>query len=170
MTKSKAADGAGSIGTLNYAIFDHVTGQLIFSDRKALTIDDIEISLLKTSFKKTIELGNHFSFSFADSATRSGPKCFGLSSRRDDVRSFAWVWFEEDYPGHAKHRDLSELHFDTKNTPNGNEIHCMEFLTDVSIEVSRLNETPHTPEWRVEIYKGSMMVWPVLVDGEVQSL
>jgi len=159
-----------TIGALNYAIFDHVTGELISKDSKILTVKDIQISPVKTSFNKKIELGNHFSFSLADNATRTGPKNFGLSSRRDDVRSFAWVWFVEDYPGHAKHRDLNELHFDTKTTPNGNEIHCMEFLTDVSIEVSRLNESSHIPAWRVEIYKGSMMVWPVLVDGEIRSL
>ena len=64
-------------------------------------------------------------------------------------------------PGATKLQESGELSFDTKKTQNGAEIHRMEFLTDVSIRISRVtDESPLKPRWRVNILKGSFVNWP----------
>jgi hypothetical protein len=95
---------------------------------------------------------------------------FGLTGERDDVKTFSWDWFEVRQPGHAtKLQESGELSFDTKKTPNGTEINHMVFLTDVSIRVCRESDDhPLNPTWRIKIFKGSAITWPVLVDGEVK--
>jgi hypothetical protein len=95
---------------------------------------------------------------------------FGLTGKRDDVKTFSWDWFVVDRPGHAtKLQESGELSFDTKRTPNGTEINHMQFLTDVSIRVVRRDQDLPDPTWRIKIFKGSDITWPVLLDGEVQK-
>lgn len=95
---------------------------------------------------------------------------FGLTGDRDDVTTFSWDWFVVDRPGHAtKLQESGELSFDTKKTPNGTEINHMQFLTDVSFRVYRRDHhDPLNPPWRIKIFKGSDISWPVLLDGVVQ--
>jgi hypothetical protein len=91
---------------------------------------------------------------------------FGLTGARDDERTFSWDWFVVDRHGHAtKLQESGELSFDSKKTPNGIEINHMQFLTDVSIRVERWGqECPTDPTWRIKIFKGSEITWPVLAD------
>lgn len=95
---------------------------------------------------------------------------FGLTGNRDDLETFSWEWFNVQRPGHAtKLQESGELSFDKRKTPNGTEINHMLFLTDVSIRVSRRND-PCKTEWRIKIFKGSVIDWPTLVNGKVEGV
>jgi hypothetical protein len=153
-----------------------------------------------TMYDKEIDLGDHFRFGLADDVhggeTRhviKGPDGresdddgyvlngkskgrevvhdgFGLTGKRDDVRTFSWDWFVVDRPGHAtKLQESGELSFDTTKTTNGTEINHMRFLTDVSIRVDRFgNADPQNPAWRIKIFKGSSISWPATACSETQ--
>ncbi len=166
-----------TIGKLKWAIHEAATSELLSDGDKILYVSDVAIKPIKTAYNdstqynKKIELGSHFSFSLCDGAERHTTgerRGFGLSGRRDDERSFAWEWFVEDVPGRAKNQEEGELYFDTTKTPNGTEIHHMEFLTDISISVSRMTDhEPYSPIWRINIIKGSVILWPALVNGSM---
>lgn len=168
------ADGKElSIGSIKWAIFETATSQLLSSGEKTLHKSDIEIALNNDLYNKKIELSSDFNFSLCDNANRDkdANQGFGLSGRRHGDNTFAWDWFQIDRPGHAKKlQESGELSFDTKKTNNGVEINRMEFLTDVSIRISRMTDVnPLNPRWRVKILKGSFIYWPFLVNGEVKS-
>ncbi len=163
------------IGSLKWAIYDTAAKELLSSGEKTLQISDVKIEPVEDFFDKQIDLDGFFTFSLADAADiLETPDCngFGLSGHHAGYKSFAWEWFEVDKFGHAnKLQESGELCFDTKPTPNGTEIHRMEFLTDVSIRISRMDGKVSTgPAWRINIFKGSVICWPTLVDGDVQCL
>ncbi len=162
-----------SIGFLQWAIYDTAAKALLSSGEKTLQISDIKIKVVEDLFDKQINLDGRFTFSLTDAADileTPDSDGFGLSGRHADYESFAWEWFEVDNFGHAnKLQESGELCFDTKHTPNGREIHRMEFLTDVSIRISRMDVSVSTePAWRMNIVKGSVICWPTLFEGELQ--
>jgi len=163
---------AATIGTVKWSILDTTTSQVLSNGEKTLQIRDIAIRPIKDMYDKKIELDGHFNFSLVDSVAvpKTSGDGFGLTGGRNDQRTFSWDWFTVDRPGHAtKLQDSGELSFDTKKTSNGIEIHRMEFLTDVSIRVCRESDAPLDPSWRIKIFKGSVICWPVLVNGEAQD-
>ena len=163
----------GAIGTVKWAIYVTATSRLLADGEKFLHARDVEIKRIKDSYRKRIQLGNHFRFGLFDNADRDKKANvgFGLTGDRDDEGTFSWEWFDVDRTGHAKKlQESGELFFDTKKTPNGTEINRMEFLTDVTIRVHRKGFFEMlNPAWRITIFKGSVVSWPVLVDGEAQS-
>jgi hypothetical protein len=161
----------GTVGTLKWAAYDAATSRLLANGEKTLQTSDVKIRRLQKTFQKKIELGDHFSFGLSDSADRDKiGEGFGLTGDRDDERTFSWEWFEVDLFGHAnKLQDSGKLFFDTQKTSNGMEINRMKFLTDVSIRVSRRSDlNPPIPAWRIKIFKGSVISWPSLLNGEVR--
>ncbi len=161
--------GNSEIGRIKWSAYDADTMQLLSHGERILYLKDVVIKPIQELHDKRIELGNHFNFGLVDSSDRQHGDGFGLCGLRDDEKTFSWDWFEVDQPGHAKKlQESGELSFDTKKTPNGNEIDRMEFLTDVSIRVSRMTDSdPLNFAWRIQISKGSVINWPALVNGEV---
>jgi hypothetical protein len=173
------ADGKdGTVGTLKWAVYDAATSRLLANGEKTLQTSDVKIRRIqKDLYDKKIELGDHFSFGLADSADRDktaygGGDGFGLTGGRDDEQTFSWDWFVVDRSGHAnKLQESGELSFDTKKTRNRTEINHMKFLTDVSIRVSRMSDpNPLIPAWRIKIFKGWVVSWPSLLNGEAHTL
>ncbi len=164
------------IGSLKWVIYDTAAKGLLSRGERTLQTSDVKIkSVNKAMYDKKIDLGGHFSFGLGANTDRENIATaggFALMGRREDERSFGWEWFQVDGFGHAlKLQESGELSFDTKITPNGTEINRMEFLTDVSIRISHLSDTaPSRPAWRINIFQGSVIYWPVLVNGEVQGL
>ncbi|MBX9666178.1 MAG: hypothetical protein K2X93_01110 [Candidatus Obscuribacterales bacterium] len=157
-----------TIGKIKWAISETATSRLLSSGEKELQTSDVVITRRLMLDKKTIELSDNFNFGLAESCNRHDAG-FGLTGGRTDEKTFSWDWFNVDRPGHAKKlQESGELSFDTKKTPNGTEMNRMEFLTDISIRVSRRTDVnPLNPAWRIKIFKGSVICWPSLVNGKV---
>ena len=159
MTKDEPA----TIGAVKWVIVETATGKTISKGEKSLRVSDVTISTKSDLYEKQIALPEKFYFSLCDNATRDKEPSdgFGLAGGRYGEEDFSWDWFQVDRTGHAtKLQESGELSFDTKKTQNGAEIHRMEFLTDVSIRISRVTgESPLKPRWRVNILKGSFVNW-----------
>lgn len=159
-----------TIGRIKWSAYETASSRLLSNGERILHTSDVVIKPIQDLYDKRIELGDHFNFGLVDSSDRHGEEGFGLCGLRDDEETFSWDWFNVDHPGHAnKLQESGELSFDTKKTPNGTEINRMEFLTDVSIRVSRRTDpNPLNFAWRIKILKGSVITWPALVNGEVR--
>ena len=156
----------GTIGTLTWEIYDTRSQKVVSQGERDFTVDDVKIEQVSDLFTKEIDLGDHFRMGIAGS-----PDGFALTGTRDDVLTFSWDWFTVDRSGRAtKLQEPGELAVETVSTPNGLEISRVEFLTDVSIRVSRMTDSdPLDPEWRIKVFKGSVIVWPALVNGTVSA-
>lgn len=164
-----------TIGQIRWSIHNTATSSILSAGEKQLQIQDVTIRFVNGLYAKKISLGEHFYFVLSESGTRekaSGKGGFGFGIRRDDIPSFGWEWFDVDCPGYAKKlQESGELSFDEIETANGIEIWHMEFLTDVSMRLSRMpSGSVAEPEWRILVYKGFNIKWPALIDNEVQSL
>lgn len=162
-----------TIGSIKWEIVETATSQILSSGEKTLHLRDIKITLNQELYSKQVELSSDFTFALCDKAEdKIANKGFGLTGDRRGDNTFGWDWFEVKIPGHAnKLQESGELSFDTKKTKNGVEIYRMEFLTDVSIRVSRMTDPdPLNPRFRINVSKGSFIYWPFLENGEVKCL
>jgi hypothetical protein len=168
---SSVAEGPEpTIGKIKWTVYETAAFRPLSSGEKELHASDVVITPRGTGYEKNIGLGNHFNFGLSESCDRHRTG-FGLTGDRTDQKTFSWDWFDVDRPGHAKKlQESGELSFDTKKTSKGTEINRMEFLTDISIRVSRRTDSnPLNPAWRIKISKGSVVCWPIVVNGKVEQ-
>ncbi|MDZ4838025.1 MAG: hypothetical protein SGJ27_29935 [Candidatus Melainabacteria bacterium] len=159
--EKNAPDGE-MISTVKWLIYETATKSLVCRGETTVNPSDVEIKKVGTISMKKIELGAHFNFSLAENTEKHG-RGFGLKGDRDDEQTFSWDWFVIDRVGHAnKLQESGELSFETTMTQSGSEISRMEFLTDVCIRIAdRSNKNPLNPTWRIMIFAGSIIWWPV---------
>jgi hypothetical protein len=169
-------------GTIKWAIYDGANSQLLSSGKRIVHKGDIDVSLLYKQIVKRIALEDHFILGLNDPVDCSKTSIehgFALTGSRRDEKTFSWDWFVVDRPGHAtKLQESGELSFDTTETRNGTEIDHIEFLTDVSIRLDRRTDSESCadsfkPAWRIKIFKGSSISWPVIPqrwpDGQARN-
>jgi len=168
---SKVKDG--TIGTLKWEVYDVKTGTKVSEGDRDIALDEVVIQSVSDYHNKTIRLGDHFTLGVS-----GDPGGFALQALRDDADTFSWDWFSPDGSGRAtKLQEFGEVAVGTATTPNGKEIARLEFLTDVSLRIDDMREVrnfvdpskidPFDPAWRIKVFKGSVIVWPSLVNGVV---
>ncbi|MCH7903172.1 MAG: hypothetical protein IH944_01240 [Armatimonadetes bacterium] len=133
----------------------------------------------RVQHSKMIELSDQFSFGTSGGASevRAESSGFGFTARRlihEDTGS--WEWFNIDGSEHAtKHQETGEVAMKIEKVGKVWEVVRTEFLTDVSIRIARMGVEAFKLsnkgfgiefDWRVRILKGSVVLWPSLIDGE----
>ncbi len=163
------AQGDGALGNVGWAVVESETGREAASGSLDLAAESFEVNEHLTSenviyFRKSICLTGPFSFSIDEhpGRTLADVKGFGLKAERDDVQSFSWEWFNVVSPTEAvKLQEEGKLAVEIAQAPKGWEVLRTEFLTDVSLRITRFDGDPvKEPSTRVTIRKGSWVEWP----------
>ena len=163
------AQGDGALGSVHWAVVETVSGQELGSGTIAVGEEDVSVEPHQTAenvtfYKKRIRLTGPFSFAIDEhpGAKLAEVKGFGLTATHDDVNAYSWEWFNVASPTEAvKLQEGGRLRIDIEEVACGWEVTKTEFLTDVSLRLTRFFGDPsQEPYWRVVIRKGSCVAWP----------
>lgn len=139
---------------------------------KSFSIESLrstEMNLVSVRFP----LGQGFDLSFdCGEPTRDLPVGWAINPRRIEAKTFSWEWFErKSEKVYWKIQEGGEVRVRTHSVNDLQMITAIEFLTDVSLRFSDgggfLEEHPRG---RVGIRRGTVIQWPVLIDGKVVLL
>ncbi len=154
----------GTRGKLKWEVYDTATGKLLTKGDRALKVSDFKMQRTGEVNECLIDLGEKFTL--GRSGTVGG---FALMGSRSGMMTFSWDWFSGDASGHAtKLQEFGEVF---ARQSDGIVSH-IEFLTDVCVRIDDLGTKdvddydPDTPAWRIKVFKGSVIVWPKVVDGK----
>ena len=166
------------IGTIKWRINDVELGSIVAEGTKQVLLGEVTITTIEgpstNLASKSIPLTDDFSLSL--STSRSGKAKvvgFALKGERTDLQTFSWDWFNVDGPKHAtKIQEPGEMRFAITRSASLWEIAETEFLTDVSVRISRINLQNPEPitSWRIEVEQGSHILWPCVVGDTVTLL
>jgi len=171
-----AIDGDKVIGWLKWEIREEATGKILAIGDGPVHLKDVEIDEGRTAngriTPKTIRLTDEFTIRMSESpvANVSDKTVFGISAQRTDIPTFSFEGFILRDSKHAiKKPEGEELGIDLRQVNGDWEITRTEFLTDVSLRITRLNVDPpgSPPYWRIKISKGSTITWPSITNGKV---
>ncbi|HXH61291.1 MAG TPA: hypothetical protein VNI20_08020 [Fimbriimonadaceae bacterium] len=161
----------GTIGTLSWEVTDANTGESVAKGESHPAVADVKIDS-GDRYTKMIALGSHFSLAVA-----GVPAAFALKGSRDDMDTTSWDWFQPGEDGKMKEaQGDGRIEIESVDIDGSDEVGRMKFLTDISIDVEQVNVVrkkeadgtmPPKNKWRIVIHKGSVIVWPSLVQGRV---
>lgn len=163
------AQGDGALGSVGWVIVQTDTNEQIGAGTVSVEEGDIVVEEHKTSegvtyFRKTIRLMGPFKFSIDEHPGRTPSELtgFGLTADNDDLKTFSWEWFNVTGATEAtKLQEQGKLRIEVGKTEGGWEVLCTEFLSDVSLRITRFEGDPSKePFWRVWIRRGSWVAWP----------
>lgn len=160
-----------ALGTVHWAVIETVTGREIGAGTLDVSSEDVTIEEHRTAenvtfYKKRVRLTGPFSFAIDEHPCRDGEemKGFGFTATNDEVGAYSWEWFNVTSPTEAvKLQEEGRLKIDIAKVACGTEVIKTEFLTDVSLRLTRFFGDPtQEPFWRVLIRKGSCVAWPAV--------
>lgn len=163
------AQGDGALGSVSWSVVETEHGRELGAGTLELTEGSIEVNEHLTSenviyYRKSIGLTGAFSFSIDEHPAKKVEelKGFGFKGERSDVQAFSWEWFNVTGPTEAvKLQEEGRLAIEIAQAPKGWEVVRTEFLTDVSLRVTRFDGDPiKEPSTRILIRKGSWIEWP----------
>lgn len=173
------------IGLIKWVATEGETHTVIDEGETNVSLNDVTINEMtglfasEGSHEKLIRLGDKFTFGISgtpsDSSDITG---FGLTASYDAEESTnSWEWFDVDTPKHAnKRQGTGEVAFTAEKIGSKWEIARIEFLTDVSMRIMRVDFSIFKLttkgfgidfDWRLRIREGSVIIWPSLVNGAV---
>lgn len=165
-------------GKIDWDIIECSTGKSIGHGSKTLVLNDIVIvEHLESStfYDKRIDLEQGFYVAMSEfpENVESDVGGFGMVAEREGHDTFCWEWFEVDSRTHAtKLQESGALEITTRQVGSRWEIGSTKFLTNVSFRLHPdgvESVLSNKPKWRVNILKGSEIMWPSLVGGKVMA-
>ena len=158
-----------AVGDVMYSVFETASGREILCGRNLVLSGGIEIDEHLTAenlvfFRKRIRLSGSFQFAIDEhpDARAEDLKGFALLAINDEVQTTSWEWFNVVSPTEAaKLQEQGRLAIGIGRTGCGFEVVRTEFLTDVSLRLTRFFGDPTLePYWRTTIRAGSWIAWP----------
>jgi len=148
------------VGHVAWTITDEA-GTNLGSGEKDVKLGDMKIDRMtgrEVGALTSVEFPLTPPFSMSLSQSEDARQGFGFTARREDQPTFGWDWFTVSGNRATKLQESGELAIEFE----GNRISRTEFLTDVSLRVTRMDTSsdPLRPQWRVLIQKGSHVSWP----------
>ena len=154
-------------GDLSYSVVETESGRELVSGKSAITAVEIDEHLSADSitfYRKRIRLDGPFQFAIDEHPDKSAAalKGFALLGINDEVQTYSWEWFNLDSSTEAtKLQEQGKVAIEIGPTPCGFEVVRTEFLTDVSLRMTRFFGDPTLePYWRVTVRQGSWIAWP----------
>lgn len=163
------AQGEGALGRVDWAVVESASGREVAGGVLELAPDSFGVNDHLTSenvlyYRKSVCLNGPFSFCIDEHPGKiaGDVKGFGMKAERDDVHSFSWEWFNVTGPTEAvKLQEEGRLAIEIGQAPKGWEVLRTEFLTDVSLRITRFDGDPiMEPSTRILIRRGSWIAWP----------
>ena len=144
-------------GSLKWSITDTIAARELAQGDRVIQPGDVTVLRSSSGAHIDVALSDHFHLMIAfDPQSQTG---LGIMGARDDMRTFSWKWFVFDRWGHGV------------AIQNGGEVQAsvnlstspvkmkLEFLSDVSVDVSQADEAAGSARWRIDIRKGSSIAW-----------
>ncbi len=173
-------DGDKIIGKVKWLIQENATLTLVGKGEKEIRLKDVtivpmgSIGGLGQLQVRSLNLSDGFRLQLVTSnfaaALEPKDRGFGMVAEHANIDTFCWEWFNITAPDRAtKKQESGELGIVTRGAGVDWMVSRTEFLTEVSFRVEKSELIPKTraPFWRVRIFKGSHIQWPMLVNGKV---
>jgi hypothetical protein len=163
---SQSSDG---LGMVDWSVIETVSGNVLGGGQLSVTCDDVTIDEHRNSdnvtyYRKRIQLFGPFSFAIDEHPTKAAGdlKGFGFKGEKEDHQTFSWEWFNIVSPTEAvKLQEDGRVGIEICQFDKGWEVARTEFLTDVSLRITRFDGDPSLePFWKVIIRQGSWIAWP----------
>jgi len=166
------------LGHVEWQASDARSSEVLAEGRKSVRLGEMSIMELQAPdqhlFTKQMPLDEQFTFGIAHGLWPTSELAgFALQGLREgEARTFCWEWFEPSGPSRAtKLQETGELEVQTGCFDGSWQIVRTEFLSDVSLRVKIMDESPPSQfDWRVLIRKGSWVEWPRLEGGNVVAI
>lgn len=163
---SQSGDG---LGVVDWSVIETVSGTEVGGGRLEIGVGDVSVDEHRNSdnllyYRKRIKLFGPFSFAIDEHPTKSPGelKGFGFKGEKEDHQTFSWEWF--NIVGDSQAENLQKdgrVAIEICQFDRGWEVARTEFLTDVSLRITRFDGDPSLePFWRVLIKQGSWIAWP----------
>ncbi len=163
------AQGDGALGNVHWAVIETVTGKEVANGALVVGVEDVQVDEHRTAenltyYRKCIRLSGPYRFAIDEHPDKRPEdlKGFGLTGINDEVQTYSWEWFNVTCPTEAtKLQEEGKIAIAVSHSPVGYEVTRTEFLTDVSLRLTRFFGDPtQEPFWRIAIRKGSWIEWP----------
>lgn len=127
----------------------------------------------KTTQVVIFPIGGGFNLEFAvGEPSDTLPVGWAVNPRRSESKGFSWEWFQQRTDRrYFKIQEGGEAEVQTRKVEGKTYIVAIEFLTDVSLRFrDGFPPLEDAPFGRVNIQKGVVLRWPVLIGGRVVLL
>ncbi len=175
-------ESPGIVGHITWDVRDR-WGRRLGEGVKDILAHEIIVTRIESAsggpfYNKQLFLNEEFRFGLSDHPKRSELTGFGLIADLVGSHTFCWEWFsikrdaqsESPAPMHLTARKIQEggeLSLTLREAQLGIEIQRLDFITDVSLRVSKFGLGSFIPllvvkwpTWRIHVLKGSWVEWP----------